>query len=100
MQENHRITNIGKDLQDHPVQLSIYCQYFPTKPCPSLPRKADRSCVADESPQPKESFTDTSENVRKDFFILFRYSVLIYSLQVNTMQLLGHMVSLADATLE
>ena len=56
--------------------------------------------MADGSPQPKESFTDTFENVRKDFFILFRYSVLIYSLQVNTMQLLGHMVSLADATSE
>ena len=27
---NHRITKVGKDLQDHPVHLSNYHQYFPT----------------------------------------------------------------------
>lgn len=31
----HRITNVGKDLQDYPVQLITYHQYFSTKPCPS-----------------------------------------------------------------
>jgi len=42
LSENHRITKDGKDFQDHPVQLSMYCptkfspQYFPTKPCPSV----------------------------------------------------------------
>ena len=28
----HRIIKVGKHLQDHPVQLSTYHQYFPTKP--------------------------------------------------------------------
>ena len=32
--QNHRITKVGKDLQDHPIQLSTYHQYFPTDPCP------------------------------------------------------------------
>ena len=33
--ENQRITKVGKDLQDYPVQPSTYHhQYFPTKPCP------------------------------------------------------------------
>ena len=31
---NHWITKVGRDPQDHPVQLSTYHQYFPTKPCP------------------------------------------------------------------
>ena len=31
---NHRITKVGKDLQDHLAQPSIYHQYFPTKLCP------------------------------------------------------------------
>ena len=30
----HRITKVGKDLQDHPVQPSTYHQYFATKPYP------------------------------------------------------------------
>ena len=30
----HRITKVAKDLQDDPLQPSIYRQYFPTKPCP------------------------------------------------------------------
>jgi len=34
---NHRITQAGKDLQDHPVQPSTYHQYFPTKPRPIVP---------------------------------------------------------------
>ena len=34
--KNHRITEVGKDLQDHLVQPSTYHQYFPTKPCPLL----------------------------------------------------------------
>jgi len=35
--ENHRITKVGKDLQDHPVQLSTYHQYLHTKPYPLVP---------------------------------------------------------------
>jgi len=31
---NHRITKVGKDLQDHPVQPSTHHQQF-SKPCPS-----------------------------------------------------------------
>jgi len=31
--QNHRITKVGNDLQDHPVQLFTYPQYFLTKPC-------------------------------------------------------------------
>ena len=34
--QNHRITKVGKDLQDHPVQPSTYHQYFPTEPYPSV----------------------------------------------------------------
>ena len=34
--QNHRITKVGKDLQDHPVQPSTYHQHCPTKPCPSV----------------------------------------------------------------
>ena len=30
----HRITKVGKDLQDHLVPLSTYHQYFPTERCP------------------------------------------------------------------
>ena len=32
--QNHSITKVGKDLQDHTVQPSTYHQYFPTKSCP------------------------------------------------------------------
>ena len=35
--QHHRITKVGKDFQDHPVQQSTYPQYLPTKPYPSLP---------------------------------------------------------------
>lgn len=34
---DHRISKVGKDLQDHPVQPSIYHQYFPIKPRPLVP---------------------------------------------------------------
>jgi len=34
--QNHRITKVEKDLEDHLVQLSTYHQYFPTKPCSSV----------------------------------------------------------------
>ena len=34
---NPRITKVGKDIQNHLVQLSTYHQYFPTKPHPSVP---------------------------------------------------------------
>jgi len=30
--ENHRITKVGEDLQDHLVQLPTYHHYFPTTP--------------------------------------------------------------------
>ena len=33
---DHRITDVVKDLQDHPVQLSTYHQYFLTKPRPLI----------------------------------------------------------------
>jgi len=33
---HHRLTKVGKDLQDHPVKLSTYHQYFLIKPCPSV----------------------------------------------------------------
>ena len=32
--EDHRITQIGKDFQDHPVKLSTYHQYFPLSHVP------------------------------------------------------------------
>ena len=32
--QNHRITKVEKDLQDHLVQLSTYHQYSPSKLCP------------------------------------------------------------------
>lgn len=34
--QNHRITPVEKDVQNHPVQLFTYQQHFYTKPCPFL----------------------------------------------------------------
>ena len=34
--QKHRIAEVGKDLQDHPVQPHTYHQYFPTTPHPSV----------------------------------------------------------------
>ena len=34
--EIHRITKVGKDLQDHPIQPSTHHQYSPTKTHPSV----------------------------------------------------------------
>jgi len=31
--KNKRITHVGKDLEDHLIQLPSFLQYFPIKPC-------------------------------------------------------------------
>ena len=71
--QNHRITKVGKDLQDHPVQPSTYCQYFPLNHIPQyntwtvLEHLQGRwlHCLSGQSvPTPDHSFREVFSHVQ------------------------------------